>query len=269
MKSRLVSALLAAALAAPTFAFAQDESADAPRQLAQVMTWQVDAAQIGEWETAVKKVVEAAETANLGMDRGWFFYQMTPTRYTLVFPVPDMAYFDDPDQWMRSFQGTEGEAILQEAFAMISGVDHRVIVNEMLEVKDDWSYTPEGYAPTGEGFAHVEQMWLRPGQQQAFDAVVKEYMAFFASIGYPYQVMGHEVHFGAKSDRVDFVIFADDRSKFYGENSFNALAEAAGESGTMQELFSRLTPTIVDWDHKEADYRADLSYWPIDDMASN
>lgn len=269
MKSRLITALLAAALAGPTFALAQDEAAEGPRQLAQVTTWQVDAAQIGEWETAIKKVVEAAEAADLGMDRGWLFYQTSPTRYVLVFPVANMAYFDDPDQWMRSFEGTQGEAVLQEAFAMISNVDHRVITNEMIERKSDWSYMPESYAPSGEGFVHVEQMWLRPGQQQAFDAVVKEYMAFFASIGYPYQVIGHEVHFGAQSDRVDFAIFADDRAKFYGENNFNTLAEAAGQSGVMESLFAKLTPTIVDWDHMDADYRADLSYWPVESMASN
>lgn len=270
MKFRFISAFLVAALALPVAALAQEHEQGAHKKLVQVITWQVQPDQMDEWEAAIKQIVEAAQAANVSEDYGWSFYSST-SNYTLVYPIANYAYFDDPMQWMRQFEGTEGDAKLKTAMASINSIDHRVINEEIAEHKLDWSYMPGDdfeQKLAEHKFTHIDEFWVRPGKSEEFGEVIKEYVAFFAEIGYGYPILGHEMKFG-QSGRAVFVTVVDDLSDFYGASSFQQTAINANATDRMEALWAKLTPTIDKWEHGDETYRPELTYWPDATLATN
>jgi len=272
MKFRFISAFLVAALVLPVAARAQEYEHAQGKEMVQLITWQVQPDQMDEWEAAIKQIVEAAQAANLTEGYGWSFYSGT-TDYTLVYPIANYAYFDDPMQWMRQFEGTEGDATLKTAMASINSIEHRVINEEIAEGKLDWSYMPGDMADfkqkIGEHkFVHLDEFWVRPGKSEEFSEVIKEYMTFFNDIGYAYPIMGHETKFG-ESGRAVFVTVVDELSDFYGANSFRQTAINADATDRMQALWAKLTPTFDKWERSDKTYEPELTYRPDATLATN
>jgi hypothetical protein len=54
----------------------------------------------------------------------------------MVANVEAMSDFDDPQAWMRQFEGTAGQPLLQEAFGILSNVRYRMT----LELSDGLRY---------------------------------------------------------------------------------------------------------------------------------
>ncbi len=270
---KFLSALLIAALALPVAALAQEaEHEMKDPSLVQVMTWEVAPDQTDEWEAAIVQIVEAAQAANLTHEYGWTFYSKN-NDYTLIYPIASFGYFDDPMQWIRQFEGTEGNEQLQAAMASINAIDHRVL-NEQISVhKMDWSYMPGDMADfqqkiENHTYVEVLEFSIRPGKNEEFSGIVKEYMTFFKEIGYPYPIMGHEMKFG-QSGRAAFVTVIDNLSDFYGANSFQETVANANATERMQELWAKFTPTIDDWDQTIMRHRPELQYWGEPALATN
>ncbi len=273
MKFRFIPALFIAALALPVAALAQEHEHEMKDEsLVQVMTWEIAPDQTDEWEAVIKEIVDAAKAANLGHDYGWTFYSKN-NDYTLIYPIANYAYFDDPMQWMRQFEGTEGNEALQAAMAKFPTIDHRV-VNEMISVhKMDWSYIPGDMADLQQKmmdhrYVEVFEFSIRPGKNEEFGEIIKEYMTFFKEIGYSYPIMGHDTKFG-QSGRAVFVTMIDDLSDFYGENNFEATVAKANATERMQELWTKLTLTITDWDQTIMRHHPELQYWGEPALATN
>ncbi len=261
MTGRILSFALALAVVASPTARAQEGGQEYERgQLLEVSTFAVDPADAPKFEAAVKQLVEAAGKASTPYR--WAFLQ-DGSQYTLVYPVSDFAYFDDPMQFMRSFSGTEGEAMMQEAMASFETMDFMVVSQEIAEEKADWSYEVEGFDPTTMTAVHSDVMWVKPGVEEKFEALNKEWAAFFAEIGYPYPYTGHQVHFG-DTGRVVYATFIDDLSDYYGVNSLEKLIEEKNMGARWQELNERLGAVISRWEHNNAAYRPDMSYWPAE-----
>lgn len=270
---KFLSALLIAALALPVAALAQEaEHEMKDSSLVQVMTWKVAPDQTDEWEAAIKQIVSAAQAANLGHEYGWTFYSKN-NDYTLIYPVSSFAYFDDPMQWIRQFEGTEGNEPLQAAMASINSIDHRVISEQIAVHKMDWTYMPGDFADFQQKiddhkYVEVLEFSIRPGKSEEFSGIVKEYMTFFKEIGYPYPIMGHDTKFG-QSGRAVFVTVIDDLSDFYGANSFEQTVANANATERMQELWAKFTPTIDDWEQTIMVHRPELQYWGEPALATN
>ena len=270
---KFLSALLIAALAVPAAALAQEAEYEMKNEsLVQVMTWEVAPDQTDEWEAAVKQIVDAAKAANLAHEYGWTFYSHN-NDYTLIYPVANFAYFDDPMQWIRQFEGTEGNEALQAAMGTMGTIDHRVLNEEIAVHKMDWSYMPGDMADFQQKIANhknveVLEFWIRPGKNEEFSGIVKEYMTFFKDIGYAYPIMGHDTKFG-QSGRAVFVTTIDDLSEFYGANSFQQTAANANATDRMEELWARFATTIDDWDQTIMRYRPELEYWGDPALATN
>ena len=139
---RALTVLIVAGFALPTAVNAQEQQEKG--EMAQIIQWKVQPDQAMEFEAGIGGIVEAAEAAGLA-DYRWLFWNDLYT-YTLVFPVADMAYFNDPDQWMRGIFGTAGEETLTAAFETLGPIQSDVILNQIVEEDASISYWPAGAA---------------------------------------------------------------------------------------------------------------------------
>lgn len=259
MLKRFIPLALAVAFAVPATLNAQESQGGEERgQLIEVTTWNIDPSSNADWETNVKKLVEAAQESEIPYR--WAFWQKG-SEYTLVYPVENFAYYDTPMQFMRSFSGKPGEAKMQEAMQAFETIEARVVIQELAEYKADWSYEVEGWTMDGTKAAHMDVMWLKPGSRESFESLTKDWTALVADLDYVYPVDGYEVHFGDVG-RVVFVTFVDDLGSYYGENDMAKLVEEKGMGERMQKLIERLDQITYRWDHYDMMFRPDLTYWP-------
>ena len=255
----MVRRILATALAWSVLLLAVPAAAqeEAPEfgQLYEIFTWNVPPSVTPEWRRNAAKLVEAAEAANIS--DSWYMYSGASS-FTLVYPIENYAALDDPMAFMRQFQGTEGEALFQEAMGALQKLDVRPGMAEIQERVDDWSYEPEGMeAPPS--WAHVDDYWVMPGQQEAFGELAEEFVAFLEAIGYPYAVDAHRTHFG-KVGRVTVVTFVDDLASFYGENDLRRLVEAAGAEAEWRALVERFAPLVYKIEQRNVRLEPELTY---------
>lgn len=266
MKTRAILWCLLLALLVPFSAQAQEDEQKRGEMLF-IETIKVMPADVPDYEAAIAKVVQAAEMAGLSPDYRWAFMNDMYT-YTLVFPFKDMAYWDDPDQWERQFEGTEGAEALQAAFEAFSEIDTRVVASEVMEHVQDWSYTPATLPAATAENAHLTVFWLKSGVGDEFTEVTKDIMALLKEVGYTYPVAGHRVHFGDTNRRI-FVTWFDNKSSFYGEKSLMAVLERKGAGERWGELMGSLSALIIDGDHSDVVYKLEMSYWPETQEATN
>jgi hypothetical protein len=258
MKNSAALWALVAVLLVPASAGAQEEGYERG-DLLYVQTIKVMPTDARAYEAVMVKMAEAAELAGLSDEYGWTFMN-TAFTYTMVFPFEDFAHWDDPQQWLRQFQGTEGEAILQDAIQEFHRLDTRVAASEVLEHVKEWSYEPEAAVGTM-AFANITEFWLKPGREPQYGELVKDVVAVLEEIDYPYAVTGHRVHFG-DSGRTVFVTWYDDRASYYGVNSLDRLLIEKEAMGRWGELLSRLPELVLDVSDRDATIKPRMSYWP-------
>lgn len=252
---RFILGLLFAGIAFPVSAMAQDGPQRG--QLMELTTFNVEPSQAPAFEAAVKQVVKAATDAKA--KSAWHFWT-EGWRYVLAYPVPNFAYFDDPLAFQKQFAGTPGEAGFQQAMQEMTALAVRVSSTELVESVPGWEYEP-ATAPQQFYFGQVHEFWVKPGKNEQFNALVKEIMAFFAEVGYSYEVIGHRVHFGDPG-RAAFITLVDDMSEYYGAKSLERLAQQRGAAQKWQGLVGRLAALIDRSDDTSIRYRSDLSFMP-------
>ena len=248
-----VAALLAVSFTAPS-AIAQEESGP----LNQVVRFKVDPPDMGDWYQAIGMVVEAAKMSNLDARYGWSFFEADPFQFVLVSNVETMADFDDPQAWIRQFEGTAGQTVLEEAFGILSNVNYRVTADRVEETVDDWSYEVDvdQAAITG---AHVIEVWIRPGHEEPFGEVLTDYLGFVREMGYAYPISGHRPRVGGTGEHT-FVTFMDSQENFYGKNSLERIAGAQGAGERLQEYMVRFSEHMLDADMYDAFIVPEMSY---------
>ncbi len=266
MKARAFLAVLLAA-AVPAWTLAQEMPEPSPGgDLAQIMTFQVAPSDVYAFQTTMAKLVSAASEANLAANYGWHMWTDQLGSFTLVYPVPNMAYFDDEEQWMRQFEGTPGEATLTAAFEAFEPLDAQVTSSEIAEAVPNWTYEPT----TAHEWNHAEvhEFWLKPGQQNVlkFDALSQEFIGFFKNLEFPYTVIGHRVRMG--ESRTFFVVAYDNKPAFYGQNTVENLAQQKGMQEQWGELLGRLTQLIVRAHTTSSDFLPDMTYMPTMETTS-
>lgn len=261
MKRRHLLGMLFAFLALPTLAVAQDQQYETGA-LVQVMTFEVEPSHAPQFETTMAQVVEAAKQANLAENFAWSVWSNGFT-YALVYPVPNMAYFDDEQQWMREFAGTAGEATLTEAFQALESIDAKVTNSEVLEAPPSWSFVPEGTNPYGLTNASVFDVWLKPGQatMAKFDQLAKQYIGLLGEIGFPYMVMGNRVRFGDVG-RVEFVTLFDNLANYHGMNNLEKMIEAKGMQAKWDEIGAQFIQLVERTEESFYTLKPNMTYQP-------
>ena len=261
MKIRtLIAAALLACVLAPTVA-AQEETSERG-QLWRVRLYEVAPAHVIPWFTAIQKIAAAAGEANLDQQWGWTVWVDFP-RYYISNPVTNMAAFDDPGAWSRQWEGTAGQAALEEARQALEPLDAKLVSTEIYEHEIDWSYMPAAPAFEGApGGADVNEFYILPGKAEEFEATVGEAIEMLGKIGYPYTMNGYRVIMGEGSKTV-FLTFWDNREAYYGANSQERLLEQHGMTEAWQGLVARMLGTISDFKTRMLNYEPGISHWDM------
>lgn len=226
-----------------------------------VQKFQVAPGHAAKFLEAAQMVVRAAEQADLAARYGWALYRDSFDFYLVEWPE-SMAYFDDPEQWMRQFEGTPGHETLMGAFGMFEEVD--VSSTSWVEATvPEWSYMPEDPAvgPRDYQGVYVVQDWVKFGHQQAFAENTRAIIGLLGEIGYPYPVFGHRGVIG-EGGQVTFVIVHDGLDRFYGENSVERLLAAAGKQEEWGRLMEARSPMLLKAASFTAAYLPEHSYEP-------
>lgn len=248
----LVATLALALLLAPSAALAQVE----PAPFILVHYDRIDPAMTAAYEANSKEWVEAFTAAGIAEEYNWRGYQNSFT-YAWVSDMPEYAWLDGTEErWAKAGEMLgEGKLEALEAGASKAILEH---YTEIWKYESELSYQPPGFDPSGMNAVNVSIDYVKPGQGEAFRAVVKDAITAMKKIEAPINFFAYSIPFGQGS--YAFVSWAKDRGALHsGPDIGELLAESIG-SEESQKLYQRyLTSAHGTEDH---DWRArhDLSY---------
>ncbi len=220
----LLGALAGIAILTST-APAQEE--EAPKPVAQVMTFELQPATMMEWRAAVTRMATAAKAHGLSAaENGWWMYH-EGNRSMIIWPVPQDELFHNNSIFEKLAEKDSVEAAA--IGAMFEAAPSRQLSTEIVEMQPDQSYSPAKPIAGSPGGAEVIDVVVATGQGEAFDAGVEEYVSILEAIGSPYVMNTYRVRHGAT--RVQFVTFFDNMGSFFGASSFDALVAKKPEIG--------------------------------------
>jgi len=253
---RTLTALLSASLLLP--AVPGDSAAQEMErgELGMVMKVEVAPKHRQAYREAVEKLTEAAAAAGI-KDYRWYFWG-NDTGFMLYYPIDDFAYFDDPMQLWRTFEGTDGQTGRDEFFAAMQTLPHHSST-EIVESIPGLEYWPEGFDDVQ--VAHFHWEWIAdPGSEDAWMDLGRDFIAFLEKIQYPYGVRAYRTRIG--DERMTWVMFAPGLSEFHSDASWDDLIEAAGAEADMEALNERFRDIVAHWEHADAGYVESMSYVP-------
>lgn len=256
---RLVSTLACAALMLPVLPAAASAQEMEPGDLGMVMTVEVAPADRAAYREALEMLGEAAAAAGI-TDYEWHFWS-TDTGYTLYYPIENFAYFDDPMQLWRSFEGTDGQEGRDEFFAAIQKIPSHSST-EVIESIPSLEYWPEGFDDVNAVHLHYEYV-VDGASEEAWMENAAGWVEFFEAIDYPYGVRAYRTRIG--DERMTWAIFVPSLSEFYSDASWDDLVEAAGAEEQMETLMEGWNEVVGRMEHASAGYVESMSY-ASDDM---
>ena len=237
--------------AAPEPASAQD---DEQGYLGMVMTVEVAPAHRAAYRSALEGLKEAATAAGI-TDYSWHFWS-PDTGYVLYYPIDAFAYFDDPDQLWRSFDGTDGEAGRDEFYAAIQAVPAHS-TTEIIETIPSLEYWPEGFSDVNAVHLHWEYLADGANEEQWTENAAG-WITFLEKIGYPYGVRAYRTRIGA--DRMTWAFFVPGLSEFHSDASWDDLVEAAGAEDEMASLMEGWNQAVHRMEHSSAGHMPSMTY---------
>jgi hypothetical protein len=228
-----------------------------------VTTYTVPPPFAAQFSDAIEKAVEAAKLAELGPEWGWMVYTEN-NNYHVVARHESLAELEDEGAWARQFEGTAGEAMLQEAFAMFQEVHGFTVESHVSQSLPAWSYEPEemSFGEDGPGGVMMYQSRQMPGTNEAYSENTVAVMDVLREMGYPYAVYANRVIVGDES-MVYFVMPYDDLTKVYGENSIGTWLEKTEMGEKWEALFEKRRPMQMSTNQFYMSYQPELSYWQV------
>lgn len=257
MLRRLFAVALLLAVVLPQTLAAQEPSPGG--QKLAVTTSRLLPADVARYEALTEELAAAAREINLDPGYGWFFWNDV-FDYTLVYPFENMAYWDDPDQWARQFQGTSAETKVNELFEGFGTITSEVTVNEIIEAVPNWSYLLD-VSTSSEQFAFIEvtDIWLKAGTEMEWEALAKDWVDLLAEAEYPYPTIGYRCFFGCAYN-VRLVTLYDSREAFYGANSLDRLIEAKELGAAFTDIVERYVLMAAQQEVSHSAARPDMGY---------
>lgn len=251
---RVLTAVGCAALLLPLLPAAGSSQEMEKGDLGMVMTVEVAPAHRAAYRAAVEKLGEAADAAGI-TDYEWHFWS-NDTGFVLYYPIDAFAYFDDPMQLWRSFEGTAGQAGRDEFFAAMQKIPSHSST-EVIESIPSLDYWPEGFSDVNSVHLHYE--YLADGvSEEAWMENAKAWVAFFEKIGYPYGARAYRTRIG--DERMTWAFFSPGLSEFYSDASWNDLVEAAGAEEEMEALVDGWNAVVGRMEHMSAGSVPSMSY---------
>lgn len=261
---RMMTPLACLALVAGSWSIAPAQEAEYEAaeyegpMFSEVIEFDVSPGDAAGFEMAMKKIVEAAELAELPADYGWMFFR-NGSKFTLVYPVESMAYFDDEEQWMRQFSDTPGEATLMEAFGMFDGLDYSS--KSMVHKRNlAHSYMPPNPIENPNNVM-VFMNWLKPGKQEAHAENTAALMQIISDIEWRYAVHAYDGVIGDGGLRL-YVVPFDDMVTFYGEGSLQAYLAQHEKVEEWGALMGKRMKLIRAMDSMDYEFVPGMTYQP-------
>ena len=251
---RVLTAVGCAALMLPLLPATASSQETEPGDLGMVMTIEVAPAHRAAYREALEGLTEAATAAGIS-DYEWHFWS-TDTGYLLYYPIDAFAYFDDPQQLWRSFEGTDGLAGRDEFFAAIQEIPTRSST-EIVEDIESLRYWPEGFDDVNTAHFHFE--YLADGAtEEEWVEMGAEWIAFLEMIDYPYGAQAYRTRIG--DDRLGWVFFAPGLSEFHSDASWDDLIEAANAQDALDALNERWGSIVGRMEHSSAGKVESMTY---------
>lgn len=170
---------------------------------------------------------EAAEQAGLGAEFGWTLWR-DGDDFFLASPRESLSSLEDPEAFMRQFEGTPGQQTLERAFQGFEGLDMQAN-SYVVRSRPEWSYEPERPALQGDpGGAYVIREWTEVGSEEELAQNQERLVRVLREVDFPYPAQVYQVVVGDLG-RLETVVLFDDLARFYGENSLESLLEATGQ----------------------------------------
>lgn len=255
---RVLTAVGCAALMLPLLPATASSQDMEQGELGMVMTVDVEPAHREAYVEALEMLKEAATAAGVS-DYEWHFWGNS-TGFTLYYPIEAFAYFDDPQQLWRSFEGTDGEAARDEFFEAIQQVPAHSST-EIIESIPSLYYWPEGFDDVNA--AHVHYEWLADGAtEEQWMENAEKWVAFFEKINYPYGARAYRTRIG--EERMTWVFFVPSLAEFHSDASWDDLVEAADAGDEMEALGAEWSEIVRRMEHESSGYVESMSYVPGD-----
>jgi hypothetical protein len=235
----------------PATGVSQEESGD----LGMVMSVEIAPAHRAAYREALESLTEAAAAAGV-TDYSWHFWS-NDTGYLLYYPIDDFAYFDDPDQLWRSFEGTKGQAGRDEFFAAMQAIPSHS-TTEIIESIPSLEYWPEDFSDVGAVHLHYE--YVDGANEDAWMENAAAWIGFFEKIGYPYGARAYRTRIG--DDRMTWAFFVPGLSEFHSDASWDDLVEAAGAGAEMEVLIDDWNAVVDRMEHTSAGFVESMTYDP-------
>ena len=254
---RVLTAVGCAALMLPLLPATASSQEMESGDLGMVMMVEMAPAHRAAYREALETLTEAATAAGV-TDYSWHFWT-TDTGYLLYYPINDFAYFDDPDQLWRSFEGTDGQAGRDEFFAAMQATPTHTST-EIIESIPSLEYWPEGFSDVGAVHLHYE--YVDGANEEAWMENAAAWIAFFEKIGYPYGARAYRTRIG--DDRMTWAFFVPGLSEFHSDASWDDLVEAAGAGAEREALMDDWNAVVDRMEHTSAGFVESMTYDPGD-----
>jgi hypothetical protein len=229
----------------------------APRQLYLVVSNEMSLANGQAYATEMSALVDAATKAQVPHG-GWTTFRDGP-RFTIMYPIRNMAHLDDPQWFVAPYRGTAAEAALASSMANRRRLAMSTS-SEILEYVPELSYRP---AQVGtESVVRVSHVMLNPDRGADYDALITDANAVRAAVGYPYRVDVYRTLVG-QGRRYVVVNYYDTREAFVGANSIGRLLQSnADAQARWSVLAERNTAAVHSSSYRDMNIAAPLSYRP-------
>ena len=264
---RMMTALACFALVAGSWstALAQDAEYEAAEyegpMFSEIIEFDVSPADAAGFEMTMEKIVEAAKLADLSPNYGWMFFR-NGSKFTLVYPVESMAYFDDEEVWMSQFMGTPGEATLMEAFAEFGELAYSS-KSSINKFKPEHSYDPPNpIENTNQVMVYAN--WVKPGKQEAHAENTTKLMKIISDVQWRYAVHAYDGVIGDGGLRI-YVVPFDDLSTFHGEGSLPAALAQHEKGEEWEALMGKRMKLVRAMDSQDHAFVPGMTYMPEED----
>ncbi len=210
------------------------------------------------WEAAVEEIAHAARLSELDSCCDWLLYRQGAYRYRVIFFSDGLSDLVTPEIFANAFIGTPGEKAYLEAVVQLKTTQYEVVDDVVHQIVGAWS-TVDAMSTDTHPKGRLTKYWVRPGEEDAFDAAMQAYMALLKEVKYPYPVEGFQWRVG--SPGVNYIaVFPDSWTGFFGEHDVHLVVDRHNRRPDYDALLRQIANTVYRVEQQDIDFEPRLSY---------
>jgi hypothetical protein len=217
----------------------------------------VKIAKFGQYEDAIKKMVEAATKVNFA--HPWYAYSTQNYHYYFVFPAKDAAdvqnLFDDWYKMVEEFGPENWQPINELSLEAVEYYEYGHIHH-----RPDLSFVPEDQPVTAQEapFTYWGFCYTLPGHEKEMEDIFKEWVALYKENKFPSGFDTYTVAMGMELPCIFYVERAKDPVDLFSKGNKNY--EIAGKE--IEALWTKTLKLCRKYEFQMGMFRPELSYMP-------